>query len=127
MDEKRSISGHPIRAHALDGVLNDYLVDVVDDAFVVVKIDNAVCEKRFHVIKARRLKGMLLRPRPAVEIDALVRRVMRLKSVDQELRCETEMLLDGQHCRLRVQVVPRGRRVATGDEAQAAVLDVLKA
>ena len=53
------VAGHPIRAHALDGVVNDFLVVFVDNAFEVEKID-IVCKKRLQVDEARRSKGSLL-------------------------------------------------------------------
>ena len=98
-----------------------------DDFRVVADRDNPILKVRSDDVRKKRLKERLHRSRTNVLRDDPMRRVIRLKSVSEELSAEkTKMVLDRQCFALVMQMFEGGGPMAAGDDSQGVVLNDLK-
>ena len=72
IDEGRPVAKDAIRALTLNGLVDNFLVDVVNYLLVGAKVNHAVREERLHIADAGGLKGGLHRPWSPVERDVEV-------------------------------------------------------
>ena len=85
----------------------DYLrMNAIDGALKIADAHDTVDEIRLDIVVTLRAKGLLEIARPAIHVDDLVRRMMRLKCSSEVLRREQmKMLFDRQDGCLGVKMV----------------------
>ena len=79
VDERWTVTKNAIWTLRLDSLVDNLLVDFVGNPLISSKIDDAVCQECFYVADTSGLKGGLHRPRPPIESDVEMRRVVRLE------------------------------------------------
>lgn len=88
-DKRRTTSQNPIWRESVDGLTDDDCMKIIHYGLAAERVHNPLLvQKRADILKKFRLKRMFHWPRPPIQRNNRVRRVMTLKRAGEELRRE---------------------------------------